>query len=178
MRSSKKNDKISRFSTSAPPLLTLTPRSIRPTPPSSLARRTVSTPADSIWGNFAAIAATSASAIPSDFKNATASPGAEAAATLPRALLGFLLFAVAAFALALVERRDLPIDEEAKEEGPWLLFSAARVIDRTTDVCGVVVIGERAKAPPTPLAEFGTPAAVEKRAIDARIVAGDEKQRY
>ena len=78
---------------------------------------TVSTPAVATWGYFAEIAAMSASERPSDFKKAAASPaGAEAAATLPRAL-GFLLFAFA-LALALVERRDLPIDDA--KEGPWL----------------------------------------------------------
>jgi hypothetical protein len=119
-------------------------------------------------GYLAAIAATSASEMPSDFKNAAASPGAEAVATLPRALRFF------AFAFALVERRDLPIDDDAKE-GPWpLLFSVARV---RTDFTGIgVVVGERAKAPSDDF--VGTPAAVEKRAIDARIVACDEKKRF
>lgn len=148
----------------------LTPRPDSPTPRPLFHTLTVSTPAVATCGYFAAIAATSASEMPSDFKNAAASPGAEAVATLPRALPRRFF----AFAFALVERRDLPIDDDAKE-GTWpLLFSVARV---RTDFTGIgVVVGERAKAPSDDF--VGTPAAVEKRAIDARIVACDEKKRF
>ena len=165
MRSSKDGEFPSCFCVvrfSAPPFFPLMPRSICL---SSSLERTVSPPAVASWGYFAEIAAMSAGERPSDLRNASASPGAEAAATRPRAL-GFFLI------LASVESRDLPIDE-AEKERTWLWLLSATARARTVGVR--VAVGDvdelRAKAPPAP-ADFGTPA-VEKRAIDARIVEGE-----
>lgn len=132
----------------------------------------MSTPALTMSGCLAAIAATSASESPSDFRKAAASPGAEAAATLPRlravAALLFAAFDAAAVADVVgvdvvVENRDLPVEDA--NVGPWPLRAArARPVDCIGVGGGIGIGNKRGKAPT--LAGFR-----ENRATDVRIVA-------